>query len=115
MDYIEKLQPGIVDGVGAIMITEKESTIPHFSVVREDGSEVQIMIQDNKYLSEATLSPDECKRLNDWMNSKNSDSLLPNMWLAVVLCWNGLYTDNRIGKNDRGLIPDYSAIKPFSK
>ena len=113
MDYIEKLKPGVIDGVGTVMITEKESTIPHFSIVREDGSEVQIMIQDNKYLSEATLTPDECKKLNDWMNTKESEGLLPNMWLAVILCWNGLYIDNRIGKNDRGAMPDYSTIKLY--
>ena len=68
MEELEKLQPGTIDGVGTVMITEKESNVPHFTIIRDDGSEVSIMIEDNRYLNDnGTLTIQECEKLNDWV------------------------------------------------
>lgn len=115
MDERERLQPGIIEGVGTIMITEKESNIPHFDIIKEDGAKATVMIQDNMYLDgNNTLTHDECEKLNKWVRSK--DPSLPNgyaNWVKLVICWNGLYNDYEI---DIGYgeveYPDYSTIKP---
>ena len=116
MDERERLQPGVIDGVGAIMITEKESTIPHFDIIKNDGTKATIMIQNNKYLDgSSTLTHNECEKLNEWVKSK--DPSFPNKytnWVKLVICWNGLYNDHEI---DIGFgevkYPDYSSIKQY--
>ena len=115
MDERERLQPGVIEGVGTVMITEKESTIPHFDIIKNDGTKATIMIQDNKYLDgSSTLTHSECEKLNEWVKSK--DPSFPNKytnWVKLVICWNGLYNDHEI---DIGFgevkYPDYSTIKP---
>lgn len=116
-DYgIEKLQPGIIDGVGIMMITEKESLIPHFTIIRPDGSEVVIMIQDNKYLSKNSLTDEECIKLNSWVREheeKTWYNLGSLNWEHVITCWNGLYNGYEITyTDDTSDIPDYTTIKP---
>lgn len=119
-DYgIEKLQPGIIDEVGVVMITEKESLIPHFTIIRPDGSEVVIMIQDNKYLTDASLTEDECAKLNTWMREHEEKTQYTFGWLNwtnVIFCWNGLYNGYEVEYRDEedyfNHIPDYTTIKP---
>lgn len=118
MEELERLQPGIIDGVGVVMITEKESTIPHFTIIREDGSKASIMIEDNMYLNDdGTLTPDECFKLNEWVRSRRESSPYKEpVWDHVIICWNGLYNDHEIYTDEEGLyldkIPDYTHIKP---
>ena len=116
MDERERLQPGVINGVGTIMITERESNIPHFDIIKNDDTKVTIMIQDNKYLDgSSTLTHNECEKLNEWVKSK--DPSFPNKytnWVKLVICWNGLYNDHEI---DIGFgevkYPDYSSIKQY--
>ena len=116
MDEREHLQPGVIDGVGTVMITEKESTIPHFDIIKNDGTKVTIMIQDNKYLDgSSTLTHGECEKLNKWVRSK--DPSLPNgytNWVKLVICWNGLYNDHEIDIGYEVVeCTDYSSIKQY--
>lgn len=116
MDERERLQPGVIDGVGTVMITERESNIPHFDIIKNDGTKVTIMIQNNKYLDgSSTLTHNECEKLNEWVKSK--DPSFPNKytnWVKLVICWNGLYNEHEI---DIGFgevkYPDYSSIKQY--
>ena len=118
MEELEKLQPGIIDGVGTVMITEKESNVPHFTIIRDDGSEVSIMIEENRYLNDdGTLTIQECEKLNDWARGYRESSPFkdPN-WDHIIICWNGLYNGYEIDTDIDGLylnnIPDYTHIKP---
>lgn len=71
MEELEWLRPGIIDGLGTIIITEKESTIPHFTIIKEDGTKINIMIQENRYMDgeKNSLTEEECKKLNEWAHS----------------------------------------------
>lgn len=118
MDEIERLQPGTIEGLGAITITEKESNIPHFDIIKEDGTKATIMIQDNKYLDGSnTLTHNECEKLNEWVRSK--DPSLPNdytNWVKLVICWNGLYNDYEIDIGCEGVeYPNYSSIESYKR
>ena len=55
MEDKEFLCPGIINGVGIVKITEKESNTPHFDIIRDDGSKVSIMIQDTNFPALAFL------------------------------------------------------------
>ena len=116
MDEREHLQPGVIDGVGTIIITERGSNIPHFDIIKNDGTKVTIMIQDNKYLDgSSTLTHNECEKLNEWVKSK--DPSFPNKytnWVKLVICWNGLYNDHEIDIGYEVVeCPDYSSIKQY--
>lgn len=119
MEAIEKLQPGTIDGLGIITITEKESNIPHFTITKYDGTIVSIMIQDNRYMDKSSkLSPDECRILNDWAHGYRNESTTGDLnWDHVLLCWNELYNDNEIIADISGEylnnIPNYSTIKLY--
>ena len=116
MDALETMTPGTIDGVGMIVITEKESTIPHFTLTRNDGTKVNIMIQENRYMEGETnsLTEEECKRLNEWAHENQKKEWWnhgdPN-WDIMILCWNGLYNDYEIDYDPTGKsIPDYTTI-----
>lgn len=115
-EELEIMYPGIVEGVGQLSITEKESTIPHFTLTKQDGTSVQIMIQENRYMPNEvnSLTPDECKRLNEWAHGNEKKEWWnrgePN-WYHMISCWNGLYNDYEIMYNDcLDSIPDYTII-----
>lgn len=116
-EELEIMYPGIIEGAGQLSITEKESTIPHFTFTRNDGTSVQIMIQENRYMpgEKNSLTPDECKKLNEWAHSNEKKEWWnkgdPN-WYHVISCWDGLYNDYEIIYNQECLnnIPDYTTI-----
>ena len=117
MEELEKLRPGIIDDIGQIIIVEKESTIPHFTIVKDDGTKVNIMIQENRYMDgeKNSLTEEECKKLNEWAHSIEKKEWwnrgVPN-WYYIILCWNSLYNDYEIIYNQECLdnIPDYTTI-----
>ena len=116
-EELEKLIPGTIEGIGQLSITEKESTIPHFTLTRGDGTSVQIMIQENRYMpgEKNSLTEEECKRLNEWAHSNEKKEWWnggwPN-WDHIIICWNGLYNDYEVESNPDGSddIPDYTTI-----
>lgn len=119
---LEQLTPGTIDGVGIVMITENESLIPHFTIIRQDRSEVIIAIQDNKYLSENELTSEECIKLNHWMRDhqeKTNYNLGLLNWRNVIFDWNALYNDRAIKYQNEEYyennIPDYTVIKPYKE
>lgn len=116
-DELERMRPGIVDGLGEIFVTEKESTIPHFTLIKNDGSEVKIMMLENKYMPDEhnNLTSEECSKLNVWMHSNEKKEWWnggwPN-WDHMITAWNGLYNDYEIecGPDYLDMIPDYTTI-----
>ena len=116
MEELERMTPGTIDNVGQIVITEKESITPHFDIIKSDGTKISIMIQENKYMpgERNSLTPDECKKLNEWAHSNRKKEWWnhgePN-WDVMTLCWNGLYNDYEIEYDQTGeSIPDYTTI-----
>ena len=111
-DEVEFLSPGNIEGVGTVMITEKESTIPHFDIIKNDGTKVTIMIEDNRYLTnDATLTPNECEKLNEWVRAEAPTLLHGDpYWARVLMFWECLYNGTDFEWD--GTIPDYSTIKP---
>ena len=108
--------PGTIEGVGQIVIVEKESTIPHFTIVRNDGTKIQIMIQENRYMpgEKNSLTEEECKKLNEWAHGMKSNRRngTDTNWYHVIICWDGLYNDYEIIYDQECLdnIPDYTTI-----
>lgn len=116
MDELEMQIPGTIEGVGQIVIIEKESIIPHFTIVKEDGTKINIMIQENRYMpnEKNSLTEEECKKLNKWAHGKKTDWWNkgdPN-WYHMIICWDGLYNDYEIecGSDYLDMIPDYTTI-----
>lgn len=99
-----------VDGLGTICLYEKESDIPHFDIIRDNGSRVSIMIENN---SVDALSNDELEILNDWLKkpSKNLSGLGSN-WSDIIFGWYGLYPNSKFEYNWKLGIPNYTTIKP---
>lgn len=116
MEELEWLRPGIIDGLGTIIITEKESTIPHFTIIKEDGTKINIMIQENRYMDGEvnSLTPDECKKLNEWAHGMKSNRRngIDTNWYHMIICWDGLYNEHEIIYDQECLdnIPDYTTI-----
>lgn len=115
-EELERMTPGTIDGVGQIVIVEKESTIPHFHIIKSDGTKVSIMIQESKYMpgEKNSLTPDECKKLNEWTRGVKTDWWNkgdPN-WYHMILCWGSLYNGYEIIYDQKCLdsIPDYTTI-----
>ena len=116
-EELERMTPGTIDGVGMIIVTEKESTIPHFTIIKDDGTKVNIMIQENRYMEGEvnSLTPDECKKLNEWAHGNEKKKWWnggwPN-WDHMIIAWNGLYNDYEIESYPDGSddIPDYTTI-----
>ena len=122
IDIIEQLTPGTIDGLGIVLITEKESTIPHFDIIRSDGSKVSIMILDNRYMdyTESVLTNEECKMLDEWSKGKSDEQKEPwkhgdPNWYHMILCWDSLYNDYEIGYDENyiSLIPNYTLINHY--
>ena len=116
MEDKEFLCPGIIDGVGIVKITEKESNTPHFDIIRDDGSKVSIMIQDTKYFTnDGVLTKDEIIKFNNWIKAP-SDALcgMGSNWKNIIFCWYGLYGIDFEWDWNLG-IPDYSIIKPCDR
>lgn len=108
----EMLFPGNIDGIGTVRIVEKESIVPHFDIVRVDGSKVTLMIERPMYMyKQELLSEQEIEIFNDWIKqpSESSCGLCTN-WDNIIFCWYGLYgVDSLDWDYDKG-IPDYSNI-----
>ena len=81
-EELERMTPGTIDGVGMIIVTEKESTIPHFTIIKEDGSKLNIMIQENRYMEgeKNSLTEEECKKLNEWAHGNEKKSFFTLGW-----------------------------------
>ena len=115
-EELERMTPGTIDGVGMIIVTEKESTIPHFTIIKDDGTKVNIMIQENRYMEgeKNSLTEEECKKLNEWAHGNEKKSFFtlgwPN-WKKMIFCWNSIYNDHELDWNDNfSIIPDYTTI-----
>lgn len=116
MDELEMMYPGVVEGLGQLSITEKESTIPHFDVIKNDGTKVSIMIQENRYMpgEKNSLNEEECKKLNEWAHGRKTDwwNRGDLNWYYMILSWGSLYNGYEIIYNQECLnnIPDYTTI-----
>lgn len=116
-EELEKMYPGTIEGVGQIVIVEKESNIPHFTIVKEDGTRINIMIQENRYMEgeKNSLDEKECTRLNEWAHSNEKKEWWnrgePN-WYYIILGWGSLYNGYEIIYDQKCLdsIPDYTTI-----
>lgn len=124
IDIIEQLTPGTIDGLGIVLITEKESTIPHFDIIRSDNSKVSIMILDNRYMdyTESVLTNEECRLLDEWSKGKEKKEWYNSGWYNwnnVLICWDGLYNGYEVEYDDHEnilkYVPDYTIIKPYKE
>lgn len=101
-----------VDGVGTVCLYEKESNIPHFDIVQDDGTKISIKIDSESYLDGSEkISDNKLSILNNWLKepSKNLSGLGSN-WSDIIFGWYGLYPDSKFEYDWNRGIPDYTRI-----